>query len=69
MIVDSDGVSELLIGKKALIVQGDVEFSHLLALSKALKIPSMYSTGKVDLSKYSKVKFISYNYEAWIESI
>lgn len=69
LIVDSDGVSELLIGKKALIVQGDVEFSHLLALSKALKIPSMYSTGKVDLSKYSKVKFISYNYGAWIESI
>lgn len=66
LIVESDGGSELLLGKKALIVESNVEFSHLLALSKALGIPSIYNTGKVDLTGIEKVDFVAYNKEAWI---
>lgn len=42
LIVDEDCDSERLLGKKALIVNNDVEFSHVLALSKSLGIPSLY---------------------------
>jgi len=49
LIVEQDCESEKLLGKKALIVENDTNFSHILALSKALKIPSMYATGKVIL--------------------
>ena len=47
----------ILKNKKALIVESMVEFSHILALSKALRIPSIYGTGPVDLSKYQNVSF------------
>lgn len=67
LVVESDGDSSLLIGKKALVVTTDVEFSHLLALSKALGIPSMYNTGKLRLPRNKKVKFVSYNTIAWIQ--
>lgn len=67
LVVKNDGDSSLLIGKKALIVTDNVEFSHLLALSKALRIPSMYNTGKVILPANKIVKFISYNKKAWIQ--
>jgi hypothetical protein len=50
LVVEQDGESSLLLGKKALIVQNGTTFSHLLALSKALKIPSICNTGPVDLS-------------------
>lgn len=66
LILKSDGDSELLLGKKALIVTEDVEFSHILALSKSLKIPSIYATGKIELPSEGEVKFIAYNTEAWI---
>jgi hypothetical protein len=41
--------SEMLISKKALIVENHTNFSHILALSKALNIPSIYGTGKIIL--------------------
>jgi hypothetical protein len=48
LIVKEDSDSEQLLGKKALIVENQVEFSHILALAKALGIPAMYGTGPVD---------------------
>jgi len=69
LVIESDGASELLIGKKALIVTGDVEFSHLLALSKALRIPSMYATGPVDFKGHAKVYFSSRLKEAYVNTI
>lgn len=69
LVLDSDGDSELLLGKKALIIKEDVEFSHILALSAALKIPSMYGTGEIKLPKEGKIKFEAYNKEAWITLI
>lgn len=38
--------SEELLKKKALVVQANVEFSHLLAMSISLNIPSIYATIK-----------------------
>lgn len=50
VIVDKDSPdSSILVGKKALIVKENVEFSHVLALSKALGIPSIYGVGEVEL--------------------
>jgi hypothetical protein len=47
--VEQDCSSEMLISKKALIVENHTNFSHILALSKALNIPSIYRTGKIIL--------------------
>ncbi len=69
LIVDSEASSEELIGKKALIVKGNVEFSHILALSKALRIPSIFGTGPIDLSKVERVQFTAINKEAFISEI
>ncbi len=41
LIVDSEADSEKLLGKKALIVRENPKFSHILALSSCLRIPSM----------------------------
>jgi hypothetical protein len=49
LIVEQDCSSEMLISKKALIVENHTNFSHILALSKALNIPSIYGTGKIIL--------------------
>ncbi len=49
LIIDSDCESSEVIGKKALIVREDVEFSHALAMSFSLKIPSIYGVGDVEL--------------------
>jgi hypothetical protein len=57
LVVEEDCESEALLGKKALIVENDTNFSHILALSKALNIPSIYGTGKVDLPKDKQVWF------------
>lgn len=57
LIVEQDCSSEMLLGKKALIVENDTNFSHILALSKALGIPSMYATGKVVLGGKTKFRF------------
>jgi hypothetical protein len=57
LVVEEDCESEALLGKKALIVEMDTNFSHILALSKALNIPSLYGTGKVDLPENKQVWF------------
>ena len=57
LIVEQDCASEMLLGKKALIVENDTNFSHILALSKALRIPSMYATGKVRLEGKTTFRF------------
>ena len=54
LIVDSDCESERLIGKEALIVKQNIAFSHILALSKALNIPSIFATGEVVLDPERK---------------
>lgn len=41
LIVDSEAASEMLIGKKALLIRENPIFSHILALSSCLGIPSM----------------------------
>ena len=69
LILQSDGDSELILGKEALVIKDDVEFSHILALSKALKIPSIFATGEFQLPMEGKVKFYAYNEEAWITKI
>ena len=69
LILDSDGDSELLLGKEALIIKEDVEFSHILALSKTLRIPSIYATGDIELPTSGKVKFTAYNKEGWITKL
>lgn len=55
LIVDSDCESHELIGKKGLIVRQDVEFSHALALSFSLNIPSIYGVGDVELPNSFKI--------------
>lgn len=57
LIVEEDCEAEKLLGKKALIVENTTNFSHILALSKALNIPSIYGTGKVDLPKNKQAWF------------
>lgn len=69
LIVKNEADSKMLLGKKALIVEDDVAFSHILALSKALRIPSMYGTGPVDLSKHSSVNFYSQITEGYITPV
>ena len=69
LIVKDECESEMLLGKKALIVDDDIAFSHILALSKALRIPSIYGTGRVDLSGHEKVNFTSIITEGFITSI
>lgn len=49
LVIDSDCESKELVGKKGLIVRNNVEFSHALALSISLGIPSIYSVGDVNL--------------------
>jgi hypothetical protein len=66
LVVDQDADSSELLGKKALLVRNKVEFSHILALSKALGIPSMYGVGDVKLPSTGKVKFTAFNKTAWI---
>lgn len=68
LVVHSEAKSEQLIGKKALIVMNNVEFSHILALSKALHIPSIYATGNFEMPKSGKVTITAQNKEAWIEA-
>jgi hypothetical protein len=43
LVVDEDAHSESLVDKKALVVKSDVEFSHILALARALNIPAFYN--------------------------
>lgn len=64
LVVHSDANSEELLGKKALIVTSDVEFSHILALSKTLEIPSLFNTGDVILPEKFSIK--AYNKEGFI---
>lgn len=66
LVVDSEADSKALIGKKALIVKQDIEFSHILALSKALKIPSIYATGEIILPEKGTVMFKAFNRDGWV---
>jgi len=67
LVVDSEGDSESLLGKKALIVRDNVEFAHVLALSKVLRIPSIYGVGDVDLP--DRFKITAYNKEGFISKV
>ena len=69
LVVGKDAKSEALIGKKALIVTEDVEFSHILALSIRLDIPSMYSVGEFNLPETAEINFTAINKESWVEVI
>jgi hypothetical protein len=69
LVVKEDADSHELIGKKALIVEGDVEFSHILALSKALRIPSMYATGPVDFGGRERFNFSTRLFEAYCNDV
>jgi hypothetical protein len=69
LIVDSDTDSEALLGKKALIVKDDVEFSHVLALSKSLRIPSIFNIETLVLDGVKEVKFIAEGITAYITKI
>lgn len=66
LVIESDCDSEQILDKEALIVKNNVEFSHILALSKALRIPSIYGTGDIELPTEGKVKFVAYNEQGWI---
>lgn len=67
LVVDSEGDSESLLGKKALIVRDNVEFAHVLALSKVLKIPSIYGVGDIDLP--DRFLITAYNKEGFISKV
>lgn len=69
LIVDSDTDSETLIGKKALIVKNNVEFSHVLALSKSLRIPSIFNMETLVLDGVNEVQFIAEGITAYITKI
>ena len=66
LVVDEDCGSSQLIGKKALIVKGGNSFSHILALSKMMKIPSMYNVTKFDFPEEGTVIFNTQYKNAWI---
>lgn len=56
LIIDSEmNDATQLIGKKALIVRQKPQFSHALALSAALKIPSITGVGDFDFSKHQTI--------------
>lgn len=55
LIIDSDCESHEVLGKKAVIVKNDVEFSHALALSFSLNIPSIYAVGDIELPEKFKL--------------
>lgn len=59
LVVELDSGSEALLDKKALIVTNNTNFSHILALSKALGIPSIYNTGSVDIDPEQLYEFNS----------
>lgn len=68
LVVDEDAKSSDLIGKKALIVKQDMEFSHILALSQALGIPSIFSV--VDFVELpDRVKITALNEQAYVEEL
>lgn len=51
IVVDNEVESRDVIGMKAIIVRDNVEFSHALALSQSLNIPSIYNVGNIELPK------------------
>lgn len=65
LVVEKDANSEDLLNKEALIVRSDTsEFSHILALSKALGIPSLYGIGDFELPE--KFQLQTHAKEAYI---
>lgn len=69
IVDDEEFSSEALIGKSALIVKSDAEFSHLLAFSRSLRIPSMYATDISKLPESFIINVSNYQNKAVIEEI
>lgn len=59
LVVDSDCEIRKLFTHKALIVTGDLEFSHVLAMSRQLNIPSIFATGQIEIDDSATYAFIS----------
>lgn len=59
LTVTDDAEPSALVGKKALIVTGDGQYSHVLSLSRMLNIPSIYNTGSVNVDDKGTYSLIS----------
>ena len=63
IIIDNEVESRDVVGKgvRAILVRDNVEFSHVLALSQSLNIPSIYGIGGVELPErfYMDTRYIS----------
>ncbi len=68
LIVDSEAESEALIGKKALLVRENPKFSHILALSASLGIPSMTGV-RIDLLEKGEYYIDTQREEGYIQKI
>jgi hypothetical protein len=66
LIVDDDCDSKQLFNKKALIVKNNQQFSHILALSRTLNIPSIYNVEHINLPKTGMVEFNTTNKIGWV---
>ena len=66
LIVDEDCDSKQLLNKKALIVKNNQQFSHILALSRTLNIPSIYNVEHIDLPEQGMVEFDTNNKIGWV---
>ncbi|BAV39209.1 hypothetical protein BPT24_084 [Tenacibaculum phage pT24] len=68
LVIDSECESKELIDKEILIVRENVVFSHILALSKSLNIPSIYGVGKdFDLEGVELVKINTLGKQGFVE--
>jgi phosphoenolpyruvate-protein kinase (PTS system EI component) len=67
LVVKDDCESHMLLGKRALIVASNVEFSHILALARSMNIPALYGTGDIKLPHTGKLSFNTTNKIAWVE--
>lgn len=67
IIVDSDVESNDVVGKKAIIVREDIAFSHALALSRMLNIPSIYGIGDEELP--NKFRINTKHRSGYIQSV
>jgi hypothetical protein len=59
LVVDQDATPSQLIGKKALVVTGDGQYSHVLSLSRVMNIPSIYKTGNVEVDELKTYSVVS----------
>lgn len=66
LIVKEDAMPVDLLGKKALIVENNSEFSHIMALAKTLEIPAIYGTGPIDLKGIKTLNMSAITKEGYI---